>query len=90
MSINLKLQTDISSAQHFKPNIILLSVWIFEMKLDAYYFGCGFLDCCLHLDRGELKHNVLAAVSSSLPQVYLVYLGIEMIQPGKSFSKYEC
>ena len=30
-------------------------------------------------------HNVLAAVSSGLHQVSPVYLGIELIQPGKLF-----
>ena len=34
-------------------------------------------------------HNVSAAVSSGLPEVSLVYLDIEMIQPGKSFLKIE-
>ena len=32
-------------------------------------------------------HNVSAAVSSGLPRVSSVYLGIEMIQPKKSFLK---
>ena len=35
-------------------------------------------------------HNVSAAVSSSLLQVSPVDLGIEMIQPGKSFLKFDC
>ena len=35
-------------------------------------------------------HNVSAAVSSGLPQVSPVYLGIEMIQPKKSFFKFDC
>ena len=35
-------------------------------------------------------HNVSAAVSSGLPQVSSVYLGIEMIQFGKSFLKFDC
>ena len=35
-------------------------------------------------------HNVSAAVSSGLPQVSPVYLGIKMIQPGKSFSLFDC
>ena len=34
-------------------------------------------------------HNVSAAVSSGLPQVSLVYLGTEMIQPGKLFLKFD-
>ena len=34
-------------------------------------------------------HNVLVAESSGLPQVSSVYLGIEMIQPGKSFLMFE-
>ena len=34
-------------------------------------------------------HNFLAAVSSGPPQVSPVYLGIEMIQPGKSFLKFD-
>ena len=33
--------------------------------------------------------NVSAAASSGIPQVSLVYLGIEMIQPGKSFLKFD-
>ena len=35
-------------------------------------------------------HNVAAAASSGLHQVSLVYLDIEMIQPGKSFLKFDC
>ena len=35
-------------------------------------------------------NNVLAAVSSGLPQISLVYLGIEMILTGKSFLKFDC
>ena len=59
------------------------------MRLDVYYFSCNFLDCCPHLYCGKLKHNISADVSSSgLPQVSLVYLEIEMIQPGKSFLKF--
>ena len=34
--------------------------------------------------------NVLVVVSSRLLLVFLVYLGIEMIQPGKSFLKFDC
>ena len=37
----------------------------------------------------SLLHNVTAAVSSGLAQVSLVYLDIEMIQPGKSFLKFD-
>ena len=47
-----------------------------------YYFGCDSLDCCPHLYCGKLKHNVSTAVSSGFPKVSLVYLGIEIIQPG--------
>ena len=35
-------------------------------------------------------HNVSAAVSSGLHLVSPVYLDIEMIQPGKSFLKFDC
>ena len=52
-----------------------------------HYFGFDFLDCCPHLYDGKLKHNVSTAVSSGHPQVSLVYLSIEMIQPEKSFFK---
>ena len=34
---------------------------------------------------GKLMHNVSAAQSSGFSQVSLVYLGIEMIQPGELF-----
>ena len=34
--------------------------------------------------------NISAAASSGIPQVPPVYLGIEMIQPGKSFLKFDC
>ena len=53
------------------------------------YFGCDFSDCCPHLYCDELKHNFSATVSSGLPQVFLVYLSGEMIQPGKSFLKFD-
>ena len=36
------------------------------------------------------NNNVSAAVSSGLLQVSLVYPGMEMIQPGKSFLKFDC
>ena len=55
------------------------------MRLDVYYFGCDFSEYCPHLYCGKLKHDILVTVSSSLPQVSLVYLGVEMIQLGKSF-----
>ena len=48
-----------------------------------YCIGCDFSDYCPHLYCGELKHNVSAAVFSDLPQVSLVFLGIEMIQHRK-------
>ena len=48
-----------------------------------------FLDCCHHLYCGKLKHNILDAVSSGLLQVSLVYRNIEMIQPWKSFLKFD-
>ena len=54
------------------------------------YYDCDFSDCCPYLYCDKLKHNILAAVSSSLPQVSFVYLNIEMIQPGKSFLKFDC
>ena len=57
---------------------------MFEMKLDMYYFGCNFSDCCPHLYCGKLQHNVSAAVSSGFPQVSFVYLNIEVIQPVKN------
>ena len=60
------------------------------MRLDVYYFGWDFFNCCLHLNCCKLKHNVSAAVSSGLPQVSLLYLDIEMIQPGKSFLMFDC
>ena len=60
------------------------------MGLDVYYFSCEFLDCCRHLYCGELKRNVLGTISYGLPQVYLVYLDIEMIQPGKSWHFLYC
>ena len=72
--------TSIMSTVHAR---MILSVRIF----DVYYFVCDFSDCGLHLYCSKLKHNVSATVSSSLPPVSLVYLGIEMIQPGKSFLK---
>ena len=53
------------------------------MRLHVYYFGCDFLNCYHHLYCGEIKYNVSPAVSSGLPQVSLVYQGIEMIQPGR-------
>ena len=34
--------------------------------------------------------NVSAAVSSGLPQGFPFYLGIEMIQPKKSFLEFDC
>ena len=49
---------------------------------------CVILGVIFHLYCGKLKHNVSAAVSSGLPQVSLVYLGKEMIQPEKSFLKF--
>ena len=50
------------------------------MRLAVYYFGCDFFYCCLHLYCVTLKHNVSATVSSGFLQVFIVYLGIEMIQ----------
>ena len=60
------------------------------MRLDVYYFGCDFLDCCPHLYCCLVKCNISATVSSGLPQVSLVSLDIEMIQSGKSFLKFDC
>ena len=37
-----------------------------------------------------LFYHVSAAASSSLPEVFPIYLGIEMIQSGKSFLKFDC
>ena len=59
------------------------------MRLDVYYIDCDFSDCCPHFYCGKLKY-ISASVSYGLPQVFLVYLGIEMIQPGKSFLKFDC
>ena len=52
------------------------------------YFGLDFSDCCPDLYWRELKH-ISAAVSSELPLVSFVYLGKEMIQPRKSFLKFD-
>ena len=49
-----------------------------------YNFGYDFSDGYPHLYCDKLEHNVSAAVSSGLPQVSLIYLNKEMIQPGKS------
>ena len=53
-------------------------------------FGCDFSDSCPHLYCGKL--NVSATVSSGLPQVSLVYLGIGMIQPeeGRRIQRRKC
>ena len=48
---------------------------------DVYYFDYDCLVCCPHLYWVKLKHNDLGTVFSSLLQVSLVYLSIEMIQP---------
>ena len=58
------------------------------MRLDIYYFVYDFSDCCPHLYCKKLKHDVSTTVSSGPPQVSIVYLRIEMIQPGKSFLKF--
>ena len=55
------------------------------MGLDEYYFGCDFFYCCPHIYCDKLKHIVSVALSSGLPQVSLVYLGTEIIQPRKLF-----
>ena len=80
----------------FKLLVRRLSKEITQMDLNklshwenVYYFGRDFLDCCPCLYCGELKH-ISAAVSSSLPQMSHVYLSIKMIQPGKSFLKFDC
>ena len=49
------------------------------MRLNIYYFGCDYSDCCFHLYCESLKHNVSAAVSFSLPQVHLFYLSLSFI-----------
>ena len=36
---------------------LVLSVLIFKMRLDVYYFHCDFLDYCPHLHCGKLKNN---------------------------------
>ena len=66
----------------------ILSVWIFEMRLDMYYFGCDFQDCCPQLYCDDLKQCFSCCIlqpSTGVP----VYLSIEMIQPGKSFLKFD-
>ena len=67
--------------------VVFICLNFYEIWLDVYYFDGDFSDCCPHLYGDKLKHNISAAVSSSLPQVSFVYLDIEMIQPGKSFLK---
>ena len=62
---------------------------IFTLSISWHYFGCDFSDCCPHLYCDMWKHNVSPAVSSGHPQVSLVYVGIEMILPGKSFLKFD-
>ena len=57
------------------------------MRFKVYYFDYEFSNSRPHIYCGKLKHNVSAAVSSGLPQVSLVYLSIEIIQPGKSLLK---
>ena len=52
-------------------------VKISQIDFTQYYLSEFF--------RWGLKYNVSIAVSYGLPQVSLVYAGIEMIQPGKSF-----
>ena len=42
----------------------------FRWGLMRIYFGCDFLDCCLHLYCDKLKYNFLLTVSSSLPQMF--------------------
>ena len=60
------------------------------MRLDVQYFVCDFSDSYPRLYCSYLKHNVSADVSTGLPPVSFVYLAIEMIQPGKSFLKFDC
>ena len=73
----------------FKNEQEMLSVRSFKMRLDEYYFSCDFSDYYPHLYSGKLKHNISTAVSCGLPQVTLVYQGREMIQPRKSFLKFD-
>ena len=42
------------------------------------YFSCDFSDCYFHLHGELLKHNISDAVSSTLLQVSLVYLEMEI------------
>ena len=56
------------------------------MKLDDL-LSVRVSDYCLRLYC--FFHTVSAAVSSSLPQVSPIYLGIEIIQPGKLFFKFD-
>ena len=54
------------------PQILcnFLSMWIVDMRLDVYYFGCDFSDCCPYLyEMCMLKYNVLAAVSWHLKRL---------------------
>ena len=48
------------------------------------YFLSDFSDRCPNLYICQFKRNVSAAVSSGLPLMSFVYVGIEMIQPRKS------
>ena len=73
----------------FRAYKVLNYVWIFETRLDVYYFGCDLLECCPHLYCGQLK-QCFSRYILRLPQVSLVYVSIEMIQPGKSFLKFDC
>ena len=57
------------------------------MKLHDFYHK-EFSDYWLRLYY-FVFYNVSAAVSSDLPNVSPVYLGIEMIQPGESFLKFD-
>ena len=73
---------------------LLITVHAFLMHNSSCLFLINlvviFLDCCSHLYCDELNHNILAVVFSSLPRVSLVYLSMEMIQPGKLFLKFDC
>ena len=68
-----------------KMNIIIcLNIWD---QVWCVLF-CNFFYCCPHFYCDELKH-VSVTVSFGLPHVSLVYQGIEMTPPGKSFLKFD-
>ena len=71
-------------------NTLILSSEYFSYIQWFVLFGFWFFGLLSSLYCSKLKHNFSAAVSSGLPRMSLVYLGIEMIQAGKSFLKFDC